>query len=858
MTTAATLRVAAKGWGAHRTIGAALREATPGAVIMVRAGTYAESLVFTQDVTLVAEKGADSVRVHPATGPAARVNHGRVTLRGLTLTGNQPDEAVVLAREGETVLEDCVVEGGRVHVTQDAAVTVRRCLIRGASRVALYATGTATVTVEDCTVEKADGHGMVFGDAAKANVLASRVDGAAGCGIVLQGEASGTVVDTDVTGCADAAVLITGRASRLLRGTRLHDSRTGMRATGEAESLVRLEGCEIFATSADALTLDGGGEVRLRDCHVHDTGAAGIQGQDRLRVRLENSRFVDIATTGVAVTGHAVVEASGTTLARSGAHAVHASGESRVELRDCTISDTAGVAVELTDRARADLSGGSLRDVAGAGVRVSGDAYLKATGLTVEQPGVVGVDIDGGDAELRSCVVRGGRAGIRLATRHRPLLADCVVEAAATTGIEVGEDTGAVIRGGTVTGTGGTGVLLSDRSEAWLTDLTVSESRGSGVVVWSGARPVARRVTVDGAGKNGLYLHEDAQGRFEECVVGRSAYPAVHCGPRAVPQLVDFVVKDAAEDLSLDASAEPVLENFRTENVAATSSKPSARKEPIDVVPASEDQLPVLLAQLEELIGLDRVKRDVGALVDLSRMMKRRTEAGLAAPPLSRHLVLAGNPGTGKTTVARLYGRILHALGLLSRGHLVEADRAALVGEYVGHTGPRTRALFQQALGGVLFIDEAYALVPVGQPSDFGQEAISTLVKLMEEHRDEVVVIAAGYPDDMGRFIASNPGLASRFTRVIAFEDFTPDELVRIVRQLADKHEYTLDEPTVGALTEHFATVERSIHFGNGRNARQLFQRMTELQATRVAKIAEPTTADLTAIRSGDLPWLAA
>jgi SpoVK/Ycf46/Vps4 family AAA+-type ATPase len=272
-----------------------------------------------------------------------------------------------------------------------------------------------------------------------------------------------------------------------------------------------------------------------------------------------------------------------------------------------------------------------------------------------------------------------------------------------------------------------------------------------------------------------------------------------------------------------------------------------------------EMSLADLLAQLDDLVGLARAKQDVGTLVNLMQMVKRREEAGLLPPPLSRHLVFAGNPGTGKTTVARLYGQILCALGMLETGELVEVDRGTLVGEYVGHTAPKTQAAFRRALGGVLFIDEAYALVPDGRSSDFGQEAISTLVKLMEDHRDEVVVIVAGYPDEMERFINANPGLASRFTRTLTFDDYTGDELVEIVAHQASAHQYVLAEATQTALHQYFDAVVRNESFGNGRFARKVFQEMTERHARRIAdqlslSATEVTAEQLSTLNPEDLP----
>ncbi|HXA62132.1 MAG TPA: AAA family ATPase, partial [Streptosporangiaceae bacterium] len=209
-------------------------------------------------------------------------------------------------------------------------------------------------------------------------------------------------------------------------------------------------------------------------------------------------------------------------------------------------------------------------------------------------------------------------------------------------------------------------------------------------------------------------------------------------------------------------------------------------------------------------------------------------------------------PGTGKTTVARLYSELLAALGIIKGGQLVEVARVDLVGRYVGHTAQLTKEVFERARGGVLFIDEAYALAQGGE-NDFGQEAIDTLVKLMEDHRDDTVVIAAGYSEEMGRFVAANPGLASRFGRRIEFEDYTSAELVTIVEQQAEAQGYELDAGLLPALLQHFESVPRDRNFGNARYARQVMDQLINQQAGRLSRSADPSLDELRGLVIEDL-----
>ena len=285
---------------------------------------------------------------------------------------------------------------------------------------------------------------------------------------------------------------------------------------------------------------------------------------------------------------------------------------------------------------------------------------------------------------------------------------------------------------------------------------------------------------------------------------------------------------------------------------------PTADAKPGDAAPEKSEELPPpekiedLLAELDPYIGLKVVKDEVHDLINMVQVYKLREQHDLPTTDMSLHMVFTGNPGTGKTMMARMMARIYRSLGILSKGQLVEVDRSGLVAGYVGQTALKTQKVIEKAMGGVLFIDEAYALNGRSE-NDFGQEAIDTVLKAMEDHRDDLVVIVAGYTDLMDRFIHSNPGLESRFNRFLLFDDYTTDEMVEIFRMQCKKGCYQLTEEARPLIRDYIAEESADDSFGNARGVRNLFEHVLVAQNNRLAAMEKITREDLMTITADDV-----
>ncbi|WP_238016511.1 right-handed parallel beta-helix repeat-containing protein [Dactylosporangium sp. AC04546] len=458
------------------------------------------------------------------------------------------------------------------------------------------------------------------------------------------------------------------------------------------------------------------------------------------------------------------------------------------------------------------------------------------------------------EVEVRSLTLRTTEADAVRAAGGRLRIVDATLSAARATALAVRGRTGLAV-GNVVVDGAVDGITLRDCTGS-VDGCTIRNVANDGLVV-DGADVSVRDTAITDCGGRGVYVYQGARPTIDSCEIARTGVAGIAVALAAAATIRQCWVHDTGgSGITVGAGCGGTVAGCRVENTAAPGIErhPAAAVEVVEppargragvgAEHAEGDRVETLLAQLDALIGLDGVKAEVHALIDEIQVNEWRRDAGLSVGRSTHHLIFAGPPGTGKTTVARLYGRLLKQLGVLPDGGFTEVARRDLVGQYIGHTAEKTAAAFEAALGGVLFIDEAYTLSRSGAGNDFGQESIDTLVKLMEDHRSAVAVIAAGYTDEMRRFLDANTGLASRFAKTIEFGSYSPQQLVDILVAMTTAGDYRCGPEVQRAVGAHFAGVERGETFGNAREARKLFEGMRKRQAQRLRLLGRVPDAD--------------
>ncbi|MBY8888874.1 right-handed parallel beta-helix repeat-containing protein [Streptomyces sp. PTM05] len=787
--------------GAYRAVKDALADAPDGALITIAPGRYDETLYVTRPVTLAAEGAAGTVEIASASGSTLVLETEAVQLTGLHLSGTDREAPVLDVRRGQAALDACQLSGeawAAVLAWQDGVIALRDCRITNSQGAGIVVTSGGGNAVEGSRISEVASSAVVVAEHGRLTLRECELDRARGNGVCANGQATVTVEATRVTGTGKPALAVEQNARAQLTGVEVSGS-AALDAYLTSASEVTLTRCVFTGSGGQALHVGTGSSPVLRECVVSGAKREGVHVASGGRPRLEDCRVTG-TPVGLLVEKDGHAECAGLTVKDAATAAVHAAGGEIVLER-------------LTTE-----GGGPAARATGATARLT----VRDADLAVS--GAVGVELEEGAVGTLSAVRlrSGGGTGLALASGARA----------------------------EVDGSEFTGCLTLIGAEAELTarDSEFSRSDSDGLRVTGGGALIAVGCRINGARGHGITVQASSRAELTNCAVFDNGGDGVRCNTDEPVRVHDCEVRDNGgrpvhQLKSAQVSVERVDTGGDPSGRTATSAD-GAEQSGGPEVRAAAGVSTGPLAELEALVGLESVKREVTGLINLNKMTQRRMEMGLPMPPMSRHLVFAGPPGTGKTTVARLYGAVLAELGILAQGHIVEVARADLVAQIIGGTAIKTTEVFNKALGGVLFIDEAYTLTNQsrGTGPDFGQEAVETLMKLMEDHRDEIVVIVAGYSAQMDQFLASNPGMASRFARGVEFPNYSPTELVTIVRGLCSKHYYELTDTALDALNRYFEDVPKTATFGNGRVARQVFEEMISRQASRLA--AQPPTHD--------------
>ncbi|MFE8950256.1 right-handed parallel beta-helix repeat-containing protein [Streptomyces sp. NPDC007856] len=810
------ITVGQEGGSDYPTIGAALADARPGTIINVRPGRYQETLVVQTRVTIVADGPRGSVEIAPASGAAVTLAADAVMLTDLLLRGGDGELPVIDAVRGQVALDGCE--------------------ILGTGWTALLSRGSGSLAMRSC-----------------------RISNPVGAGVVEASTTGSVIEDCLIENLGTSAVVISEDGRVTLRNCRMREARgNGVLANGQSRGV--LEDCEISATDKPGVALEGSTTLKVARTTVRDC-AVGVYLASSTRTELTHVQVHDSRGHGFVVADRADPQLSYCETSGTHGSGLYVTGRSRGHFVNCVFHAAEQPAVHVAESSTPSFTGTRVTDSRDTGVLLAEECVAEFDHLDVLRAGGIGVSVTSGANPLlrRARITEARGNGIQVADRGRGRFEDCEIGDCTGHALRIDREGNPHVGNSALRGAGKSGVSVGPEGLGTLRDCEISGSSASGAAVEGKGELTLVRSRVLGSGGHGALVGAGGRAALKSCEFSGNVGDGIRIETGEPTEVTDCTVRSNRGaglknsrpgpwfTLSGLTSSDNKTPDSGTEAPAEgeTSADGTTGTEGAGQEGGAEEG--GLLGELNELIGLANVKEQVSMLVSLGKLAQRRAQLGIPAPPMSRHLVFTGPPGTGKTTVARLYGGILASLGMLSSGHIVEVSRADLVAQVIGGTAIKTAEVFERAMGGVLFIDEAYTLLSdsKGSGADFGQEAIDTLVKLIEDHRDDTVVIVAGYPKEMDDFLAANPGMASRFTRSIEFENYSVQELVTITEKMCTSHRYVLDPLALRALELRFSRMRRDATFGNARAARQVFEEMVDRQSLRLATLPEAGEADL-------------
>jgi parallel beta-helix repeat protein len=828
---------------------------TPGSVIELPEGDYCGPFRIAQNVTLRAS--APGVRLlGTSVNPAILITGTQVSLENIDIQG------LVLAEQSTATLRQCTVSDSPVegiNIPTRAKLELIGCTISRSAGISVHLNG-GEATLRDCRIQNGKKAGLVFSAGSRGTITGCHISG---------------------HGPAMPQVMIWQRSGPTLTDCQIHDG-AGLGILISESARPQLKYCQVTNHNGIGIYIDGAAEPELTDCNIGPSQQNGIvvTGQGSLRAERCQISASGVKFAQVLISHSATAALTECTLKDGQGPGLFLESKAEAKLTKCNLSGHVGPEAFATNsRLALDHCNITAGQHSGLILRGQSEANLDRTLISGHPANRAELLVEeGSTATLRNSHLAQGKGHGVHAKASQVRLEDTKFIALGKCGVLAEASARIFMRGCQLDDCGDTGLALASESQGTVDDSDLGgKSTEKPQIYVAGKSQLSMRASrIVQPASIGVWFAEASTGNLESCTI-EGGQAALGTTSSAVPKVTGCTLRSAQSALRVGPTGGGIFRQckfYATQPGIAPASVAAASIATFDQCTANDqpwqrptspanraagtgaatqDELDLLMAKLNSLIGLAGVKEQIRIATSKAKAMRARRLQGLPDVTISYHTVFTGNPGTGKTTVARLMGAIYKAIGVLPKGHLVECDRSGLVAEFVGQTAVKTNRIIDQALGGILFIDEAYTLVS-GGPNDFGMEAISTLLKRMEDDRDKLIVIVAGYPNEMESFLRANTGLRSRFREFIDFPDYSPAELLEIFVSIAKGNQYILTPALIAKLKPHVEKLhlERDETYANARSVDNLFQLVLANQAQRI----DPNTATRDQLCTLDAPDL--
>lgn len=896
----------------YKTISEAIKQATPGTTIYVEPGVYNESLIIDKEITLIGNGSRDEIVIFSANESPLIMQTARATVRGMTIQqGGQPVEdqtrAAVLLSLGSLCLDDCIIkssvgDGIRIYHRETRPI-IQRCLIDRVYGTGIYISDEADPVIEDCrvvhsgkagiwitakgygTIENCEIYGSTFtniGIADESNpvVRNCQIYRSEQNGIWFKISGYGTIEGCDIHHNAYANVELGDGSDPIIKGCHIYSgSQSGVWFKKNSRGTV--VDCEIFehqyanvviSEESDPIITDSkiysseqggvwvreGGKGQLENCEVYENTYHNVEIIESSTFIIKDSRLYNSDQSGIWIDeqSHCTVQNSNI---NNNAHAnIYVKAESEVRLNHCHIfaSERSGIWFDSKSNGKIESCEIYQNTYANIGIAENSNPFIQ-----------------------NSRIYEGKQNGIWVKDEGYGTLENCDIYRNQLTNIEVKGESAPTIKDSRIYSSDQCGLWFEEKGRGTIENCSVYKNKYANIGITQESEPTILGCYIYESEQNGLWFKERARGTIENCEIYSNTYANIAIETEANPMIRKCkIYKSDSHGVLVTDNGYGTLENcdvhdnteddiWISEDSDLKVFKPR-RSDEKEESQSSEQQtateervdLDEVLAELNELIGLENVKQEIQRKIEFIQFNQELSKFGVESGNIdiaANHAVFYGNPGTGKTTVAKMLGKLYNAMGLLPSSHVVEVNREKLVGEYIGQTAPKTKAKIEEAMGGVLFIDEAYALTNKGSKNDFGSEAVEVLLEQMENRKGEFVVVVAGYDNEMKQFLEANPGLKSRFTDYFYLHDYTPDEMLGIARKIAKDHKRTLTKDAEELLFKEFTALwrKRDQYFSNARTVRNYIEKMIQVQPQRCMQVPKEqwTKEFLTTLTSEDV-----